>query len=247
MADKNNETVGISSEVAIAKEYNVPIGKDYASRANYDIVDSIRPCVKKVFHKYNIPNPVRHVAEGQNPVDFILSDGKTLSVKSNQEALGKVAPQKIGQPTANTYFQIMGKELSYDVTKQLRAHKLDDNYESRAFLFKEISLTRTKEVLDVYWRYMFDCDYLIHFYNIFSNSGLLLQDPKAVVFGKLDAPDWDETQLCFSQDINSWNESCVLKYKKRSIGEFQAHRHRNCLKFRFNMDKIKELYSENLI
>lgn len=231
----NNETVGISAEVAIANEFGVDIAPQYAQRADQTIVNQIMPCVRAAFHQNNIPNPIKHIAEGQNPVDFILENDKTLSVKSNQEKLGKVAPQIIGQPTANTYFSIMSKELNCDLLFELEG---DDTYENRVRLFKKISMTRTVDVLNVYWKYMFDCDYLIHFYNVLNSVGL----PRFIVFGKAVVPGWDENCFGFSQTLNSWNESCTLYYNGYSIGEFQAHNNRNCLKFRFNMDELKKAF-----
>ena len=72
-----------------------------------------------IFKNNDIPFPIKHVAEGQNPVDFILNDGSTLSVKSNQRPLGKVAPQIIGQPTAETYFDYLYHNFSFDIYKKL--------------------------------------------------------------------------------------------------------------------------------
>jgi hypothetical protein len=50
----------------------------------------------------NIPLPIRHVAERQNPTDFILANGQALSVKTNKQKLGKAAPQRIGQASSKT-------------------------------------------------------------------------------------------------------------------------------------------------
>lgn len=233
----NNETVGISAEVAIALEFGVRIDPLYEQRADKSIVSRIQPCVKPAFVQNDIPNPTQHIAEGQNPVDFILAGGKTLSVKSNQGKLGKVAPQKIGQPTANTYFSIMSEELNCNLLNKLDG---EDTYTNRVKLFKKISMIRTKDVLNIYWKYMFDCDYLIHFYNILNSIGA----PSYTVFGKAVAPNWNVSAFSFSQTLDSWNESCVLRYKGYSIGEFQAHNHRNCLKFRFNMDELSRLLAQ---
>ena len=227
----NNETVGISAEVAIANEFNINVNPKYRQRADQAIVNLIQPLVRDVFDKNNIPYPIQHIAEGQNPVDFILDRNKTLSVKSNQGKLGKVAPQIIGQPTANTYFSIMSKELNCNL---LNDQDGNDTSENRVKLFKKISMTRTADVLNVYWRYMFDCDYLIHFFDILNNASF----PHYMVFGKAAVPNWDAKQLRFSQTLDTWNESCTLYYKGYSIGEFQAHNHRDCLKFRFNMDGL---------
>lgn len=233
----NNETVGISAEVAIARVFGVKIDPYYASRADEECVNIIIPSVRKAFAESNIPTPVRHVAEGQNPVDFILEGDKTLSVKTNQVNYGKIAPQQLGQPTSRTYFTIMSNELGEDLSVYVKS----DNYPDKARIFKEISMTRTAEVLNVYWRHIFECDYLIHFFNILNDR------PRYVVLGKLSAPKWDSSQFSFTQTLDSWNESCTIKYKGRAIGEFQVHNNRDCFKFRFNMDGIVGLLNDGML
>ena len=102
-------------------------------------------------------------------------------------------------------------------------------------------MTRTVEVLNVYWHHMFECDYLIHFYNVLYNC------PRYVVLGKLAAPNWDSSKFSFTQTLDSWNESCTIKYKGRTIGEFQVHNNRDCFKFRFNMDGIVGLLNDGML
>ena len=110
----NNESIGISAEVAIAKSFGVAVNPDYEARAEQEIVDLLlkNSNVNKIFEKEGIPEPQKHIAEGQNPVDFVLKGDKTLSVKTNQKALGRVAPQKIGQPTSETYFEYLEDYLN---------------------------------------------------------------------------------------------------------------------------------------
>lgn len=234
----NNETVGISAEVAIAREFCIFVNPEYSARAEKAIIDKLIPYVRPAFQGSDIPLPVKHIAEKRNPVDFMLQGEKTLSVKTNQGKMGKVAPQIIGQPTDSTYFSIMGKELNYNFDYDLKDRY---DYQSRAELFKYFSITRITDVLDVYWRYMFDCDYLIHFYNIIGDC----QTPQYAVFNKKAVPKWDICKIRFSQTPESWKESCTLYYDNYSIGEFQAHRGRNCLKFRFNMDELSKAFGLN--
>lgn len=244
----NNETVGISAEVAIAKEFNVRVNPDYASRANGNIVEYIRPCVRRIFSDYKIAVPIRHIAEKQNPIDFILTDNKSLSVKSNKGNIGKVAPQILGQPTDKTYFELIKEELNYDIDLELKKNNLSDTYKNRSKLFKQLSIGEVDRIINIYWKYMFHCDYLIHFYNIISKTGVFLGEPRFKVFSKnANMPYWDVSKFSFSQSLESWNESCTLKYMGYSIGEFQVHNNRNCFKFRFNMDNIVYLMDNNLI
>lgn len=243
----NNESIGISAEVAIAKSYGVPITPHYESRAEQKIVNLLmnNNDIVKIFEKECIPNPVKHIAEGQNPVDFILQNEKTLSVKTNQEKLGKVAPQIIGQPTAETYFSYLEKTFSgFSLQNTLNKENLPDTYENRSYIFKKISINNVTSVINMYWKNMFDCDYYLHLFNLDNNSNPL---ENYVLLGKEQPPEWKESQFTFTQSLNSWNESNTLKYCGISIGEFQVHRHRNCFKFRFNMKGIMELYKKGYI
>lgn len=42
----------------------------------------------------------------------------------------------------------------------------------------------------------------------------------------------------FTKDIQSWNESCTMKFDGKSIAEFQVHTNRNCVKCRFSMNNF---------
>lgn len=244
---RNNESFGIAAEVAIAKTFDVYINTKYEARAEENTVELLlkNDNIRKIFSKENIPIPIKHIAECQNPIDFILSDGSSLSVKSNQGRLGKVAPQNIGQPTCETYFSHLEEYLNNFVLEDyLRNNNLSNTYEGKSIAFKRISLMHTAEVVDMYWKNLFDCDYYIHFYNLGSqanplNNYLFLQ--------KEQPPIWNSSEFSFTQTLNSWNESNTLKYCGISIGEFQVHRNRNCFKLRFNVDGIIRLLNLGLI
>ena len=243
----NNESVGISAEAAIAKSFDISINPDYEERADKTIVDLLmeNDNVKRIFKKERIPDPVSHIAEGRSPIDFILTDNKSLSVKTNHDGLGKVAPQIIGQPTAETYFTYLEQYFSnFNVTEKLNAEGLKDTYKNRAYIFKKFSIDNIAAVTEMYWKNLFDCDYYLHFFNLYSYSNPL---DNYVLLGKAETPKWDNDKFSFTQTLDSWNESNTLKYYGISIGEFQVHRNRNCFKFRFNMKGIIELYSKELI
>ena len=244
----NNESIGISAEVAIAKSYGVAISSDYEARSEKAIVDLLMKNnnVLEIFKKEGIPAPERHIAEGQNPVDFILVGGKTLSVKTNQKGLGKVAPQTIGQPTAETYFLYLERYLdNFSLRDTLDESNLRDTYENKALIFKKISMNNTAAVVDMYWKNLFDCDFYLHFFNLLDNYANPLNN--YVLLGKEQSPKWDNYKFSFTQSLNSWNESNTLKYCGISMGEFQVHRNRNCFKFRFNMKGVMELFDRKYI
>ena len=243
----NNESIGISAEVAIARSFGVKVNPYYEARAEQVIVDLLLrdDKVKKIFHREGIPAPVKHIAEGQNPVDFMLKGNKTLSVKTNQEGLGKVAPQMIGQPTDETYFTYLEEHFKgFSLRGALAAEGWEDTYEHRAYIFKRFSMSNTAAVVDMYWRNLFDCDYYLHFFNLDNYSNPL---DNYVLLGKSVPPKWDNSKFSFTQSLENWNESNTLRYCEISMGEFQVHRNRHCFKFRFNMKGVMELLRRKLI
>ena len=244
----NNETVGISAEIAIADEFGVEVSPYYRNRGDEEIALSIRNIVSEIFDANNIPYPITHIAENQSPIDFILENSKTLSVKSNKRRLGKVAPQVIGQPTNETYFDFLYSQFGYDINIELRNRGLCDSYENRVFLFKEFSLNNICEMLSEYWKHLFECDYYIHFFDVLDMRNNLTYNPSYIVIRDIPVtPHWDIENISFTHGIRTWNESNTVKYHGISIGEFQAHNNRNCLKFRFNIRGILKLLEDGLI
>jgi len=225
----NNETVGISAEVAICEVYNIKYNFLYKERAEQEIVDIFKLSLINKFEELKIASPIKHIAEGQNPVDFILSDGKTLSVKTNQKQMGKVAPQKVGQPTSQTHF------IHFN---HLYTENIPNSYIEKVALFKRTAINRIDEFIEIYWDNLFDCDYLIYLYGVLNN------DIKINIYEKSQGRKFIKEKFTFTQSENSWNESNTVKYCGVSIGEFQIHNNRDCFKFRFIMEGIDKLFKQ---
>lgn len=234
----NNEEIGISAEIAIAMAFDVPVDDYYTERGNDDVINMIQPQVKYIFREAGIPAPIRHVAEGQNPVDFLLQNRKTLSVKTNQQFSKKVAPQNVGQPTSATYFQYF---------RELYGTNIPNDYSRRCKLFKDVSISRINEVMAIYWNNLFHCDYLLHLFNIVDNNGYITNNIQYIVYPKLDSRSFEKSEFTFTKTPQTWNESNTVKYYGITIGEFQVHNNRDCFKFRFNMDGINKLILESRI
>lgn len=235
----NNEQIGISAEIAIADHFGIPIADLYRRRGVAPIYESISKIVNDIFAKHMLPKPIKHVAEGQNHIDFMLLNNKTLSVKTNKQKLGKAAPQKIGQASSNTWFAILAERLGIAY--------IPTAYIEKVKLFKIIALTRIEELLSIYWEYMFDCDYLIHIFNVVDSSDCLTSKPDYIVIKKSSSPLWDPAKITFTRPtLASWNESNTVKYEYDgvAIGEFQVHNNRDNFKFRFNMAGINKLIKE---
>lgn len=232
------EIIGISAEIAIADIFDIIIPDAYRRRGAQEVVEMLKPIAKAAFIQNNIPKPVKHIAEDQNPVDFILATGESLSVKTNQKKLGKVAPQEIGQPTSKTFFKhfhhIFNTEepLSYFKSKEL---------------FKELTIDNIDILLKEYWDYLFNTDYYLHFFDVLNSENYLSYSANFIVFDKIDSPTWNIRDITFSQTKDSWNESNTVRYHGISIGEFQVHNNRNCFKFRFIMNNIVKLVNEGIL
>ena len=175
-----------------------------------------------------------------------------MSVKTNKRQLGKVAPQIIGQPTAETYFSHMKNELLDDIPEfddienKLKERKLEDNYENRSKIFKEISVKYIDIIINEYWKNLVECDYLLFFYNIIDKNKKISKNPEYIIVTKeLELPNFEKENFSFTKTLTNWNESNTVKYNYNgtqiSIGEFQVHKNRNCFKFRFNIKNILKI------
>ena len=224
------EQVGISAEIAIGDLTGVEIADNYRRRGRPELVKHMTPALVSVVNR--IPKPTTHIAEDQNPIDFLLEGEKTLSVKSNMRKAGKVPPQKIGQPTANTFWEL----LPQLVPEGSDPKKL--SYTQSATLFKQVALSNTVTLLTQYWKNLFDCDYLIYICEVLGEGTRLSGKPIVRLYVKSKSPEWEISKLTFTQNLATWNESCTVKYNGISIGEFQVHNNRNCFKFRFNFSGL---------
>ena len=235
----NNQQIVISAEIAIADTFNISLSENYRGRGVHDITNTIRPIITDIFSQNNIPLPIKHAAENQNVVDFILENNQTLSVKTNKQKLGKAAPQKIGQASSNTWYSILAERL--DIAY------IPTAYSEKVKLFKIIALTRIEQLLCIYWEYMFDCDFLVHIFNVVDSKDVPTTDPKYIVIRKTSSPIWDPAKITFTKaTVAEWNESNTVKYEYDgiAIGEFQVHNNRDNFKFRFNMAGIYRLMTE---
>lgn len=223
--DINNETVGISIENAICNIFSLDKPEHLNRRTNSIIEKSANKAINTAFTF--LPKPIKYVGfksgerggRSKSPIDFILEGEKTLSLKTN---IGnRVCPSEIGQPSIETF-------------KNYFAYLITDydgfDYES----FKKLVFEYIDELMNQYFRHLFDCDYLLWIYKDKESFDykILSND---VTF------NFEKEHFSFTRDIDNWNESNTVKYRNKTIGEFQIHKNRNCLKFRFNMYNLLEL------
>lgn len=239
----NNETIGITCEVALCQAYGLDIPKSYEKR--YD-----KQTLEKLNQLDSIPTNelaplLLAVGPGGGAVDFITETGETVSVKSNQKRIGKIAPQKIGQMTSNTFYHLFLSEdsayyLPYTTFKPLgRSNEpgkpyTEFSYADQAEIFKTLVTTHPVYFLTCYYQSLFNTDYIL----IYSDFD---KDQPVRHLLKEDGVSFSDYEISFTRDLKDWNESTTIKADGISIGEFQVHNNRDNFKFRFHMNGLIKL------
>jgi len=182
---------------------------------NMNYVNKLITLFNKVNLKKNI-TLIEHTAQNQNPKDFKCLDFD-LSAKTNKTGF-KVSPQIIGQPTKKTfcdYFKC----------------KSDDTTNIKQYIIDNIN-----QMLPEYEKHTFMSHVL--YYQKKKNMLLYIRSIKPI--------DWtNKVDFSHIKKNKVWNESTTIYINNISIGEFQVHNHRNCIKFRWSFDKILKMFKDN--
>ena len=170
--------------------------------------------------KYVFPHKLKHTAGNGNKYDFTSCDDENihLSAKTAKKH-GKFCPQVIGQPTKKKFCQFFCVEL--------------DNADA----MKEYIIQNLKQLLDVYVLHTFDCP--IAYYNRYKNKSLFIRLKTKI--------DWNNYDITFTHQIKNktWLEGTTIKINNVSIGEFQIHNHRDCVKFRWYFENLLQLFKDH--
>lgn len=210
------EDLGKIFEMAICLLYETPFDGKY--KYSMDEATSLMLSIRGLKEAFSFP--IKHTAKNGNQYDFEGSECSDikLSAKTTKKD-GKVCPQVIGQPSKKKFCTYFGLPESITMD-EIKTH---------------IEL-KTTAILDIYFHYTFDCP--IIYYN--KKKGLLL-------FVINNRPiDWTKVEIQFSHKIKNktWNESSSISVSGTSIGEFQVHNHRDCIKFRWCFEKMLELFAD---
>ena len=211
------EDLGLTTEQAICIAFNIPYE---GSPFKYDMSEAtdISEKIKTSSTFTSIPKIVKHTAQKGSRYDFLLEDNSYLSCKSTKK-LGKVCPQVIGQPTKKRFCEYF---------------KINEETNIKSFIIQDQNI---KFMLNEYMTYTFDGPML--YYNKKENTMLYIK--------LIDPILWGEYTIGFSHIIKNkvWNESTTIKINKYSIGEFQVHNKRNCIKFRWSLEQMLILFKTN--
>lgn len=160
-----------------------------------------------------------HTGKQSHLYDFQSSDKtRHLSVKSCKSSW-KVCPQVIGQTTQKKFRQAFG---------------VPDNVSVKDFVCEN-----PETMLNKYCETTFHSPVL--FYNEKLDYVALVQKTADIVWGNL--------AFTHIQKGQPWKESTSIvaniREMSKTIGEFQLHAHRDCVKFRFDLKNLLALYPES--
>lgn len=211
------EDLGKIFEMAICLLYDTPFdGKyKYSVEVAYKLRSRIEPLLVAFPHK------LKHTAKNGNQYDFCGADNDDikLSAKTTKKD-GKVCPQVIGQPSKKKFCQFFNIDMSLDLV-QIKTH-IESN---------------VQEMLHIYFDLTFDCP--IVYYNEKKN---ILQLVKLK-----DIIDWNKYVIEFSHKKKNkeWGESSTISINNVTIGEFQVHNHRDCIKFRWAFENLLRTFADS--
>jgi hypothetical protein len=210
----NNEHLGKAVEKALCLALKTPYGMQY----NYPpgLAESLAIRFEPLVSRFQ---GYTHTGAKSQLYDFTSADGSQyLSVKTAlTEKTCKVCPQVIGQPSRGVFAFNFG--LSSDATNDDIKKYIEENVAS---------------MMSKYIEKTFPCPMLVY----------SRDTDNCQIITMTQFPDWSHSIFTFTRLGTDWNESSSLKIAGRTIGEFQIHNHRSCIKFRWNQKGLFETFPD---
>lgn len=220
---QTNESLGVTLEQQLCLINQIKYPQSFNYRALNSYHSDLERVLKQFFKDYPKIQLQKYIGSNQNIADFILMGGSTLSVKSNKVS-SKVCPAKIGQLSKKRFCE----EFSLPKLQNT------DIKDLKRFIFQNIFQLTFK-----YYQNLFVSDFILWIYKQKNQFYYLFIDRKNVY----PYPFYTKEDFSFTRTIENWNESITLKYKNVSIGEFQIHNNRDCIKFRFYLKNLLKFLS----
>jgi len=211
------EDLGKIFEMAICLLYEI----EYDGKYKYSLNEANN--IKDKLHKLKnvFPFKIKHIAKNGSKYDFVsIDDDKIFLSAKTTKKNAKVCPQVIGQPSKKKFCEFFEIDLLYNL-EQIK------NYIEK----------NVNTLLEIYALKTFGCP--IIYYNKHKNI---------ILFVKLiENINWKNYDISFSHIIKNkkWNESSSIVINGFTIGEFQIHNHRDCIKFRWSFEKLLTLFKYN--
>ena len=194
-------------------------GIEYDGKYKYSVEEAQKITARIVKLKDVFPHNLTHSAKNGSQYDFTGAEDTAirLSAKTTKKD-GKVCPQVIGQPSKKKFCDFFGLDQALTL-EQIKQYIENGNVAS---------------MLSVYFKTTFDCP--IVYYN--KKKDLLL------FIKTLTEIDWTQCVIEFSHIKKNkvWGESSTISINDKTIGEFQVHNHRDCIKFRWAFENLIEMF-----
>jgi hypothetical protein len=213
----HTEDLGKIFEMAICILYKTPFEGKY----KYSMEDAtvVKTRIENLLEAF--PHKIRHTAKNRSQYDFtgIEDDTIKLSAKTTKKD-GKICPQVIGQPSKKKFCQFFSIDMSVS---------LDE--------VKTYIETNVNNMLEFYVDLTFDCP--IIYYNKKTNILQLIKKTKKI--------EWTIYLIEFSHKKKNkqWSESSTICINNVTIGEFQVHNHRDCIKFRWAFENLLRVFVDS--
>lgn len=215
--DKNKkiltEDLGKIFEMAICILYEIK----YDGKYKYSIEEAETLSKRIVKLREILPYNILHTAKNGSQYDFMnIENDIKLSAKTTKKD-GKVCPQVIGQPSKKKFCEYFNLDSNTDL--QSIKNYIENNIH---------------KILNVYFNYTFDCP--IIYYNKKKDLVYYIKNINEI--------EWDKHEIEFShiKKQKIWNESSCISIKNITIGEFQVHNHRDCIKFRWVFENLLKIF-----
>lgn len=230
----NNETWGISVEVALCGINSLEVPSEYKGRYDTEMVAKAKAAISSYFDDegmsmIELTECLANKREGQkkSPTDFMSND-KKVSVKTNFNNNTKVCPPEIGQPGLKQGMEHYSKITGIKIGKKHLLGKMTG--------FKKIFQDNIDKITQKQLEYLFSEDYIIYLRKM--KSGKI---NTIVIDTTVKTYHFQKDKFSFSRDHKEWNESVSISYDGKNIAEMQMHSDRSPFKFRFNLKNILEV------
>lgn len=227
------EDTGKIFEKAICDAYGIPYDGPFKySQAD---VDKLTPRLKRLVTDNLFPMCAHTASKGAR-YDFTAVMGESggevlhLSAKSNKKKGGKIAPQVVGQPMPQKFWEECVKFSNCS-----NENGVPDTATLKKYIQENIAA-----IMPMLWRYTFDSPIV---YYVRDTSEIRFIAPGG------DAPDWSSFQYTWSCPYDKWNQSSLLRIvgpgnKEESIMEFQFHtKSRQNMAIRWCIDKVLQVFA----
>ena len=223
------EDLGKKFEMGICLLYDIPYDGKY--KYSMEEAEKLRDRLSLLTGEF--PHKLKHTAKNGSQYDFTGAEDESikLSAKTTKKD-GKVCPQVIGQPSKKKFCEFFSVDINFTL-QQIKAH-IEQN---------------VKSMMDIYFDLTFDCPVL--YYNQKSDKLQLIKVTKLTKPTKLTKLtkniDWFDQVIEFSHNKKNkeWGESSSISISNITIGEFQVHNHRDCIKFRWSFENLLEKFPES--